>query len=101
MVVKVTTENFDEEVLKSDKRVVVDFNADWCGPCRMLGPVIEQLSNEHPEVKFVSVNIDHEDELAEEYMISSIPCLVVFKDGAEIRRSVGFKPKDALLQLPG
>ena len=83
-VVKVTTENFEEEVLKSEKRVVVDFNADWCGPCRMLGPIVEQLSNEHPEVKFAAVNIDANPELAEEFMINSIPCLIVFKNGAEI-----------------
>ncbi len=100
-VIKVTTENFEEEVLKSDKRVIVDFNADWCGPCRMLGPIVEQLSNEHPEVKFAAVNIDDNPELAEEFMINSIPCLIVFKDGDEVRRSIGFKPKDALLQLLG
>ena len=100
-VIKVTTENFEEKVIKSDKRVVVDFNADWCGPCRMLGPIVEQLSNEHPEVKFAAVNIDDNPELAEEFMINSIPCLIVFKDGAEVRRSIGFKPKDALLQLLG
>ena len=99
MLIKVTEDNFEEEVLKSDKRVVVDFNADWCGPCRMLAPVVEQLSNEHPEVKFASVNVDDCGEKAAEYGINSIPCLIAFEKGEEIKRSLGFKPKAALLTL--
>ena len=98
-VISVTTETFEQEVLNSDKPVLVDFNAEWCGPCRMLKPAIDQLSEEREDVKFVSVNIDDEDQLAEKYNVASIPCLVVFKDGKEEARSVGLKPKAEILKL--
>ncbi len=98
-VISVTTETFEKEVLGSEKTVLVDFNADWCGPCRMLRPAIDQLSEEREDVKFVSVNIDDEDQLAEKYNVSSIPCIVVFKDGKEEARSVGLKPKAEILKL--
>ena len=98
-VINVTTETFEKEVLGSDKPVLVDFNADWCGPCRMLRPAIDQLAEEREDVKFVSVNIDDEDQLAEKYNVSSIPCIVVFKDGKEAARSVGLKPKAEILKL--
>ena len=98
-IVEVTKENFDEEVLKSDVPVLVDFNADWCGPCRMLKPILEELSEERSEYKIVSINIDEEDELAEEYDVSSIPCLVAFKNGKEVNRSVGLRPKDAIISM--
>ncbi|MBP5248688.1 MAG: thioredoxin [Lachnospiraceae bacterium] len=98
-VINVTTETFEKEVLGSDKPVLVDFNADWCGPCRMLRPAIDQLAEEREDVKFVSVNIDDEDQLAENYNVSSIPCIVVFKDGKEAARSVGLKPKAEILKL--
>ena len=100
-VIKITKENFESEVLQSDRPVVADFNADWCGPCQMLGPVIEGLSEEHPEVKFVSINIDDQDDLAYDYNVSSIPCLVLFKDGKEASRSVGFKPKPEIVKFIG
>ena len=100
-VIKATTDSFENEVLKSDKPVLVDFNADWCGPCRMLAPLIEEIANERDDIKVVSVNIDDEDVLAEDHGISSIPCLVVFKDGKEVKRSVGFRGKDAVLELLG
>ncbi|MBP5249535.1 MAG: thioredoxin [Lachnospiraceae bacterium] len=98
-VISVTTETFEQEVLNSDKPVLVDFNAEWCGPCRMLKPAIDQLSEEREDVKFVSVNIDDEDQLAEKYNVASIPCLVLFKDGKEEARSVGLKPKAEILKL--
>ena len=97
----ITKENFEKEVLKSDKKVVVDFNADWCGPCRMLKPVLEELSSEMKDYKFVSINVDDEDDLSSEYNISSIPCLIIFENGKEVTRSIGFKSKDELNNLLG
>ena len=87
MVTEGTKENFGE--LVKEGKCLVDFNADWCGPCQMLKPVVEEFAEARTDVKVVSVNIDDEDELAEEYQVSSIPCLVVFEDGKEIRREVG------------
>ncbi len=98
-VTEVTTATFENEVLKSDKPVLVDFNADWCGPCQMLKPTIEQLAEERDDIKIVSVNIDENDDLAYDYDVSSIPCLVVFKDGKEAKRSVGLKPKSEIIKL--
>lgn len=98
-IIEVTTQTFENEVLKSDKPVLVDFNADWCGPCQMLKPTLDQLAGELDNVKIVSVNIDREDDLAYKYNISSIPCLVLFNGGSETKRSVGLKPKPAILQF--
>lgn len=95
-VIKVDELNFEEEVLKSEKPVLADFNAEWCGPCRMLKPVLEEIANEVPDYKVVSINIDDADELAYQYGVSSIPCLVVFKNGEEVSRNVGFRPKAAI-----
>ena len=92
-IVEINKDTFENEVLKSDIPVLVDFNADWCGPCMMLRPILDELSEERSDYKIVSINIDDEDELAEEYGVSSIPCLVVFKDGKEVKRSVGLRPK--------
>jgi len=100
-VLEVKSDNFENEVLKSDKLVLADFNADWCGPCKMLKPIVDEISNERSDIKVVSINIDDEDELAEEYEVFSIPCVVVFKDGKEIARSVGLKPKADILKLIG
>lgn len=96
---KVTVETFEEEVLKSEIPVLVDFNADWCGPCKMLKPTLEAMAQEAQDYKIVSVNIDDESDLAEEYGVFSIPCLVVFKDGAEADRSVGLQPRESLERL--
>ncbi len=98
-VIEATTATFENEVLKSDKPVLVDFNADWCGPCQMLKPTIEQLSDERDDVKFVSVNIDENDDLAYDYNVSSIPCLVLFRDGTEAKRIVGLKPKSEIIKI--
>ncbi|MBQ8967031.1 thioredoxin [Ruminococcus sp.] len=92
-VIKVTQENFENEVLKSDKPVLVDFNADWCGPCKMLAPTMDAIADERDDIKVVSINIDDEDELAEKYEVFSIPCVVVFKNGEEVNRSVGLRPR--------
>ena len=88
--------NFENEVLKSDKKVLVDFNAEWCGPCRMLKPFLEEISNEKDDIKVVSINVDEYPDVSREYGIMSIPCLILFKDGKEVKRSVGFMPKEEL-----
>ena len=100
-VINVTRENFESEVLNSEIPVLADFNAGWGGPCKMLKPMVEELAEERTDVKFVSINIDDEDELADDYDVSSIPCLVVFKGGQEVNRSVGLIPKDAIVDLLG
>lgn len=100
-VIKINSENFENEVVKFNGTVLADFNADWCGPCRMLAPVLEEFAEENKNVKVVSINIDEEDELADEYDVSSIPCLVVFKDGVEFERSVGFRQKEDIAELIG
>ena len=98
-IIEVTKDTFEAEVLKSDKPVIADFNADWCGPCQMLKPTLDQIAGERDDIKIVSINIDNEDDLAYDYNVSSIPCLVVFKDGKEVNRSVGLIPKDAIAAL--
>ena len=99
MIKEITKENFEEEVLKFDKKVLVDFNADWCGPCRMLRPILEELVND--DYKIVSVNIDSEEDLAEKYSVSSIPCLVLFENGNEINRMIGLQSKDTIEEMLG
>ncbi len=100
-VIEVTKDNFETEVLKSNKKVLADFNADWCGPCKMLRPIIDELAEEKDNVKIVSINIDNEDELAEKYNVSSIPCLVLFENGEESRRSIGLIPKEEIENIIG
>ena len=98
-VVTVTSENFENEVLKSDVPVLVDFWASWCGPCRMLSPLVDEVAEEVTGIKVGKVNCDDESEIARKYKIFSIPCLIVFKDGKEVNRSVGAIPKEAILDL--
>ncbi len=98
-VLTITNENFEQEVLKSDKPVIVDFWAAWCGPCKMLSPVVDQLAEELEGVKVGKINIDEQIELAEKYNVSSIPCVVAFKNGEEVNRSVGLVPKQKLVDL--
>ena len=95
-VIKVNKSNF-EELLKSEKTVLVDFYADWCGPCKMLAPIIEQVANEVSDITVGKVNVDESGELAAQFGISSIPTMIIFKDGVESRRIIGFKPKDAII----
>ena len=98
-VIEVTKSNFDEVVLKSDVPVLADFNAGWCGPCRAMKPMLDELAEGNADYRIVSIDIDAEDELADEYDVTSIPCLVVFKGGEEVNRSVGLIPKDAIADL--
>ena len=92
-IVTLTVDNFEEEVLKSDKPVLVDFWAVWCGPCKMLSPVVDQIAEEKEGVKFGKVNIDEEMDLAEKYGIMSIPTLMLFKNGEPVNQLVGVQPK--------
>lgn len=98
-VLKVTSSNFEEEVLKSDKTVLVDFYADWCGPCKMLSPVVEAIANENEDIKVVKVNVDDEQDLAIKYQVMSIPTLVVIKNGEVANKSVGLVSKSQILDL--
>lgn len=98
-VLHITKDNFEAEVLQSSVPVMIDFWATWCGPCRMLTPVIEQLGNEVTTAKIGKVNVDEEQDLAMQFGVMSIPTVVVIKDGKEVGRSVGVKPKSALLKM--
>ena len=100
-VIEVTVDSFEREVLQSDRPVLADFYANWCGPCRMLRPTIEEIAAEREDIKVVSVNIDEEEALADDFGISSIPCLVLIKDGKEADRSVGLRPKEAIEEMLG
>ncbi len=99
MVIKVNSENFEKEVLKSKKTVLIDFYADWCGPCQMLSPIVEQVASENNNIKFVKINIDDEQDLAINYDIMSIPTLVVIKNGKEVNRVVGVVSKSEIEEL--
>jgi len=94
--VTITKQNFETEVLQSEQPVLLDFWAPWCGPCRMVGPVVEELSEECTDVKFAKLNVDEETELAEEYRIMSIPTLILFKNGEVAKRVTGARGKAEL-----
>ncbi|MBR5369970.1 MAG: thioredoxin [Bacilli bacterium] len=100
-VINVNENNFNEEVLNSKTKVLADFNAEWCGPCRMLGPILDNYAEEHDNIKIVSINVDDNNDLARKYNVFSIPCLVVIKDGKEINRSVGLISKTEIDELIG
>ena len=91
--------NFVEEVMNSERPVLVDFWASWCGPCRMVVPVVEKIAEEHPEYKVVKVNVDEEPELASQFGVMSIPSLMIFKNGEVVNKSVGAKNKQQILAM--
>ena len=100
MEIKFNSENFEEEVLKSEKPVLVDFYADWCGPCNAMAPVIEELAKElGGKVKVGKINVDENPDIAVEYNVMSIPTLIVFKNGKEEKRLVGLRNKEELINL--
>ncbi len=98
-VLKITADNFDEEVINSDKPVLLDFWASWCGPCRMMSPVVDEIAEERTDIKVGKINVDEEPELAKEFQVMSIPMLVVIKDGEIANQTVGAQPKASILAL--
>lgn len=100
-IITITADNFEEEVLKSDKTVLVDFWADWCGPCKMLAPIVDQIAQEHTETKVGKINIDEEASLAIDYKVMSIPTLVVFKNGQIANQAVGVQSKSDIEAMLG
>ena len=101
MITVITKDNFQAEVLQSDKPVLIDFWASWCGPCKMVSPIVDEIAAEHPEIKVGKVNVDDEPELAGQFGVMSIPTLLVFKDGQIAGQSVGVRPKDFILGMLG
>lgn len=99
IMLQITKENFEMEVLKSDKPVIVDFWAVWCGPCKMVAPTFEALSAELPEVKFGKVNVDEQPDLAQQFKVMTIPTFILFKDGKAVDQVVGALPKDKLKEF--
>ena len=98
-VIHVTNENFQEEVLNSEKKVLLDFWAPWCGPCRMVGPILDEIAAERPDIKVCKVNVDVEMALASRFRIMSIPTLMVVEGGQVVSQSLGAKPKQKILEM--
>lgn len=98
-VIKVTVENFEEIVLKNDKPVLLDFYADWCGPCKMLAPTIDEIAREHEEYAVCKLNVDEAMPIAIKYGIESIPTLIAFKGGEAVGKIIGLRPKEAILEM--
>ncbi len=100
-VINITSANFESEVLHSDKPVLLDFWATWCGPCRMLSPIVDEVAEERGDIKVGKVNVDEQPELAGQFDVMSIPTLLVFENGKLVNRAVGARPKSGVLSLLG
>lgn len=97
--IKITAENYENEVLNSDKPVLLDFWAAWCGPCKMVSPLVDEISLENADIKVGKINVDEQPELAAKFGVMSIPTLVVIENGKEVNRSIGAMPKANILKL--
>lgn len=97
--ITITKDNFEAEVLKSEKVVLLDFWAPWCGPCRMVGPIVEEIASERSDIKVGKINVDEERELSVKFGIISIPTLIVMNNGKEINKVIGYRPKEEILAL--
>ena len=98
-IVTITQSNFNEEVLQSNTTVLLDFWASWCGPCKMLAPVLEEIAAERADLKIGKINVDEQPQLASQFGIMSIPTLLVFKDGKQVNQGIGYMPKENVLKL--
>lgn len=98
-VIKISKENFQNEVLNSEKTVLLDFYADWCGPCLMVGPIVSEIAEERSDVKVGKINVDEQPELAAQFGVMSIPMLAVIKDGKVVNQAVGARPKEQILAM--
>ncbi|MDP4118718.1 MAG: thioredoxin [Bacillota bacterium] len=98
-VITLTKENFENEVINSEKPVLIDFWASWCGPCRMVSPIIDEIAEENHDIKVGKINVDEQGELAQAFKVMSIPTLIVIKDGKIVNQSVGAKPKNQILEM--
>lgn len=100
-IIHVTKETFPQQVLNADRPVLLDFWATWCGPCRMIAPILEEIAAERPDVQIAKIDVDQELELAAQFKVVSIPTLVLMDGGKEVARSVGYSPKEEILELLG
>ena len=98
-VINITRNNFQNEIINSDKPVLLDFWAPWCGTCRMVGPILEEIAGERSDIKIGKINVDEQPELASQFRVMSIPTLIVIKDGKIVNQSMGAKPKNAILAM--
>lgn len=98
MEIQITKDNFKEEVLESKKPILVDFWATWCGPCQMLNPILEEISEEQDEIRIGKINVDEQEDLAIEYRIMNIPTMILFKDGKAVKSMIGYHTKEEILE---
>ncbi|MFV0480060.1 MAG: thioredoxin [Anaerorhabdus sp.] len=98
-IIHLTKENFNQEVLQSSQPVLVDFFAEWCGPCKMLGPILEEISQEGHDFKVAKIDVDQQPDLAQQFEVISIPTIISFKDGQVLKKEIGFKPKQTLIDM--
>ena len=98
-VISINKNNYEKEVLNSDKKVLLDFYADWCGPCRMVAPVVDEIAKEHPEYKIGKVNVDEQPELASSFGVMSIPSIFVLEGGKVVKKALGARSKTELLEM--